>query len=353
MKATAIGIAFLVAHLAILTSAVAQTAAVDYLGRAIAKYKAGDFDGALADFNRAIVLHPKYAYAYNDRGNVKADKGDSDGAIADYSRAIDLHPKYAYAYYNRAIVKEEKGDPDGALADYNRAIELDLKDPNAYYGRGNVKKEKGDFNGALADYNRAIELDPKHLNAYCGRGNVKKEKGDFDGALADYNRAIELDPKDLSAYKARGAVRFMQRSWADSLADFERACELNPRDQDYARLYAWLTRSQLGKTATADKELADYAHKRWGGATGPWPSKIANFLLNRLGETDFLAAAASPDRHKQLDQPCEAWFFVGMKHLLGGDKPTAIDCFRKCLSTAKTTFYEYQFAKSELEVLER
>jgi tetratricopeptide (TPR) repeat protein len=59
-----------------------------------------------------------------ERGNSKCKKRDFDGALADYNRAIELRPDYAQAYNLRGAAKKAKGDLDGALADCNRAIEL-------------------------------------------------------------------------------------------------------------------------------------------------------------------------------------------------------------------------------------
>jgi tetratricopeptide (TPR) repeat protein len=59
---------------------------------------------------------------YNNRGIAKVGKGDFDGAIADYSRALELDPKFAAAYRRRGIAKQAKSDFDGAIADYNRAL---------------------------------------------------------------------------------------------------------------------------------------------------------------------------------------------------------------------------------------
>jgi tetratricopeptide (TPR) repeat protein len=170
------------------------TSAVDYYNRAHAKSDKGDYDGAIADLNRAIELDPKYASAYNNRGLAKQGKGDLDGAIADWTRAIELNPKLVPAYYNRAHAKSDKGDYDGAIADFNRAIELNPKLGDAYYDRGVDKQAKGDLDGAIADWTRAIKLDPKYVPAYYNRGVAKQEKGDLNGARADYNRAVELDP---------------------------------------------------------------------------------------------------------------------------------------------------------------
>src|SRR3974390_567511 len=49
----------------------------------------------------ALEIDPKMAVAYNNRGNAYDDKGQYDRALADYNKALDLNPKYAEAYYNR------------------------------------------------------------------------------------------------------------------------------------------------------------------------------------------------------------------------------------------------------------
>ena len=50
------------------------------------------------------------AEEYINRGNAKCELGDYRGAIADYNKAIELNPKYVKAYYNRGIAKKRLGD---------------------------------------------------------------------------------------------------------------------------------------------------------------------------------------------------------------------------------------------------
>jgi tetratricopeptide (TPR) repeat protein len=55
-------------------------------------------------------------------------KRDLDGAIADYNRAIELDPKFAAAYFHRGIAKQAKGDLKAAIGDINGAIERNDQD---------------------------------------------------------------------------------------------------------------------------------------------------------------------------------------------------------------------------------
>jgi len=66
--------------------------AMAYFNRGYAKYLCSDFKGAIADYNKAIKLEPKFAIAYANRGTAKEYLGDIKGALADYEKAIQLDP---------------------------------------------------------------------------------------------------------------------------------------------------------------------------------------------------------------------------------------------------------------------
>jgi tetratricopeptide (TPR) repeat protein len=210
-----------------------------YNNRGLTKQAKGDLDAAIVDFNRAIQLNPKDAIAYSNRGNAKRDKGDLDGAILDYNHAIRVDPKYTYAYYDRGLAKKQKNDLDGAIADYNRVIELDPKFAKAYCDRGVAKRRKGDLDGAISDYDRTVKLDPKYAIAYFNRGNARDDKGDTEGAIADYNRVIELNPKNSKAYDYRAEVHAKKKEYDAAVSDTLRAIELDPKNGDYYLSLSW------------------------------------------------------------------------------------------------------------------
>ena len=71
---------------------------------ALAKYAQGDLDGALADFNKAIELHPNHAFPYIGRGSVKQFKGDFAGALDDYIvKPLPSSRTLLRPHYNRGV----------------------------------------------------------------------------------------------------------------------------------------------------------------------------------------------------------------------------------------------------------
>ena len=78
----------------------------------------------------------KDAKFYIDRGIAYGEKGQYDQAIADFNKALEIDSKSASAYYNRGIAYLNKGQFDWAIADFNKALEIDPKSASAYYNRG-------------------------------------------------------------------------------------------------------------------------------------------------------------------------------------------------------------------------
>ena len=202
--------------------------AAAHVSSGIEKQKIGDYDGAIADFDRAIEIDPENVGAFVNRAVCKQNKDDHLGAIADWDCALELKPDDGGWYVNRGIVKETIGDYDGALADYTRAAEVEPDYEVAYIARAYIKTQQRDYEGAIADYDRVIELWPDNAAAFDDRGLAKRHQGNIDEAIVDFDRAIELQPSNADYYLNRGTAKASAKDYLGAISDFARAIELDP-----------------------------------------------------------------------------------------------------------------------------
>ena len=72
-----------------------------YLDAGIEKGKSGDFQGSIADFNKAIEINPQDDDAYSNRGITKGiGFNDIQGACSDYKKAASLGNEYRITWLN-------------------------------------------------------------------------------------------------------------------------------------------------------------------------------------------------------------------------------------------------------------
>jgi tetratricopeptide (TPR) repeat protein len=79
---------------------------------------------AIEELSEALRQQPDLALAYNARGYAYSLLRDFPHAIADYDAAIRINPKYVNAYQNRRAARSSSGDKAGAAADAEKLREL-------------------------------------------------------------------------------------------------------------------------------------------------------------------------------------------------------------------------------------
>lgn len=96
-----------------------------YSDRGVDFYGQGQYDRAIADFDKAISLKPGDGNAFGYRGKSYYKLGQYTRAIQDFDREIELGPVPSFGYYDRGLAKKKIGDEAGGDADIATAKGID------------------------------------------------------------------------------------------------------------------------------------------------------------------------------------------------------------------------------------
>ncbi|MBW6455579.1 MAG: tetratricopeptide repeat protein, partial [Trueperaceae bacterium] len=81
----------------------------------------GDDATGLAHFEVGLARDPNHVRGLTNRGNAKLEAGDVDGAIEDYERAIRVDEGFANAHHNLGVAYRRKGQIGKSVAALRRA----------------------------------------------------------------------------------------------------------------------------------------------------------------------------------------------------------------------------------------
>ncbi|WP_343277562.1 tetratricopeptide repeat protein, partial [Kamptonema sp. UHCC 0994] len=109
---------------------------------------------------REMEMLNQEADAWFDRAKEQDERGDFEGAIASYDKAIKFKPDDHKVWNNRGLALFNLGQFEEAIASYDKAIEFKPDDHEAWNNRGLALDDLGRIEEAIASYDKAIEIKP-------------------------------------------------------------------------------------------------------------------------------------------------------------------------------------------------
>jgi tetratricopeptide (TPR) repeat protein len=197
-----------------------------FLAEAYVALQKGDCKTALPKFEAASRFWlgaAQLSYALANRGHCYNMIGRSEDALRDYDEAIRLNPKFAWAFQARGLLRDYKGEPDKALPDYSKAIQLDPNSAEALYRRGLIFLSRQQTDDAIVDLREAIRARPGTAHFYLSLGEACWQKNDLPAAIANFEAVIGINPRDPAAYRKRAAIFALRGEEKEAAADTARA----------------------------------------------------------------------------------------------------------------------------------
>jgi tetratricopeptide (TPR) repeat protein len=261
-----------------------------HINLAIAMRQAGNTEGAMTHFTRALELDPANGFALELRGLLYQTQGQPHLALEDYNSAIALDYDTATLWQNRGAIYLELGSPALALSDFEAALEIKPDYDIARFNRALALKELERYEAALpaflesspthTDYakhvfeigdiamkrkagnmardafQRVLEVEPKHFPANLNLGILLSSYGRKKEAIEHFGKMTTMFPEDPRAFMNRGTLHLEQKNYREALADFNAVLQISPNREVLLRRAA--TYVMLGNRPQARADLMKY-----------------------------------------------------------------------------------------------
>lgn len=121
---------------------------------------------ALHALRRATELLHDDHEAHANLGNALKDLGQLDEAIACYNRALAINPRFVEAYNNQGVALLALRRFDDAIASYRKALTIRPDYAQAHSNLGNAQRDIGQLEDAIDSYRRALAINPDFIEAH-------------------------------------------------------------------------------------------------------------------------------------------------------------------------------------------
>ena len=208
---------------------------------------AGRFDEAIATYNRVITLssnNPQNAALANLKiGNAYMVQRKFENAAIGYQRATVLNPVYAEAYNNLGEALGELKQYQRAIEAFNQAFVLDPTLHKAKYNQAVTYDRMGNFRYSEFVFRNLIKTSPEYSLAYDGLAVTLSKAGRAKEAIAFHEKAIALDPREPSYYFNCAISYLMLKNTAKALEQQEKLKAIDPAIAD--RLASVIVKRQM------------------------------------------------------------------------------------------------------------
>jgi tetratricopeptide (TPR) repeat protein len=228
--------------------------------QARANASAGNWDAAIASYEKAIDLAPHTASTHVELGEALTRLARYVEAIASYSEALRISPRdlngeigLAQAYRGVHNYAEAKLILEKSQAEHPQS-------PRPLAALGDLDIELQTYDAAIAHLRSALVLAPADVETRNRLAVAYEAKGDSDLALAQVAKVLARDPQSALAYYTRAKIYSDRNQDVAALTDAMKSVELQPRNAR-ARLLLGkiLLRAPQGEAPAQTKDRCERA----------------------------------------------------------------------------------------------
>lgn len=139
----------------------------------------------------------EYAEEYYHLAHECIEMDDHKAAIANYDKAIRMNPRYVDAYIGKSRALLDLGKLRDSHVEINKALDIVPVHFKAIYLRAKIQFAQQNYEEAEHDICRALDFKRENISAHILYGNILEAKGDESGAAVQWAIAEELKKKKI------------------------------------------------------------------------------------------------------------------------------------------------------------
>lgn len=166
----------------------------------VRNFQVGQYQGALQEFQRALLHNPNDPNAYYNMAATyyALGKRTNDGSLMQqaeglYHRCLDINPNHTDCYRGLAALLVDTNRPDSAFTLMNRWASRSPNNPEARVELARLYEEFGDRKTASRFLTDALHLDTRNVRAWTALAKLREQEGQLAQALENYRQAYQLN----------------------------------------------------------------------------------------------------------------------------------------------------------------
>jgi Tfp pilus assembly protein PilF len=192
-------------------------------------WERGDEASAEREWTAALGPGHPYAPTLNNLGLIRSHQKRYAEAIALFQQAMALRPKYMDPYKNLANTYAEMGRIEDADREFRQAVALDPLSSDARNTYGHFLLDRGRTAEAEEQFRLSAEADP-NAEAAESLGQILAGQSDTQHARVAFEAALALDPFDSRARFALAALDEQDQRYTEAMREYRAGLETDPQN---------------------------------------------------------------------------------------------------------------------------
>uniref|UniRef100_A0ACD5UHT5 Uncharacterized protein n=1 Tax=Avena sativa TaxID=4498 RepID=A0ACD5UHT5_AVESA len=163
-------------------------------------------------------------------GNCFALRKDHETALKNFQRAVQIDPRVAYAHTLCGHEYSSLEDYENSVKFYRCALQVDERHYNAWYGLGVVYLRQEKFEFAEHHFRRAFQINPRSSVLMCYLGMALHALKRNEDALEMMDKAIFSDKKNPLPKYQKALILVGLKKYPEALDELERLRAIAPRE---------------------------------------------------------------------------------------------------------------------------